>query len=120
MGSWFFLAALLPGSTFTWATKQHWMFRQEKTQNCEPKMVSAVCLGGHWKRVDVMVPGVFESKRRVALGNRLAQTTGASMQIYTIRQTDFLIQFCLLGGISRQTAFHKEIEQPANPARLKR
>ncbi len=25
--------------------------------------VSAVCLGGHWKRVDKMVPGVFESKK---------------------------------------------------------
>ena len=24
--------------------------------------VSAVCLGGHWKRVDKMVPGVFKSK----------------------------------------------------------
>jgi len=25
--------------------------------------VSAVCLGGHWKRVDKMVPGVFETKK---------------------------------------------------------
>ncbi len=24
--------------------------------------VSAVCLGGHWKRVDKMVPGVFKGK----------------------------------------------------------
>ena len=24
--------------------------------------ISAVCLGGHWKRVDKMVPGVFETK----------------------------------------------------------
>ena len=25
-------------------------------------MVSAVCLGGHWKRVDKMVPNIFKSK----------------------------------------------------------
>jgi aryl-alcohol dehydrogenase-like predicted oxidoreductase len=25
-------------------------------------MISAVCLGGHWKRVDKMVPGLFKSK----------------------------------------------------------
>jgi len=25
-------------------------------------MVSAVCLGGHWKRVDMMVPGIFKEK----------------------------------------------------------
>jgi hypothetical protein len=25
--------------------------------------VSAVCLGGHWKRIDKMVPGVFETQR---------------------------------------------------------
>ena len=26
-------------------------------------MISAVCLGGHWKRLDKMVPGVFASRR---------------------------------------------------------
>ena len=26
--------------------------------------ISAVCLGGHWKRVDKMVPGVFKDGRR--------------------------------------------------------
>jgi aryl-alcohol dehydrogenase-like predicted oxidoreductase len=25
-------------------------------------MISAVCLGGHWKRIDIMVPGVFKGK----------------------------------------------------------
>lgn len=25
-------------------------------------MVSAVCMGGHWKRVDLMVPGIFKGK----------------------------------------------------------
>ncbi len=25
-------------------------------------MISAVCLGGHWKRVDAMVPGIFQGK----------------------------------------------------------
>jgi aryl-alcohol dehydrogenase-like predicted oxidoreductase len=44
-----------------------------KTRNYNPEMeyrrlgktniwVSAVCLGGHWKRVDKMVPGVFKGK----------------------------------------------------------
>lgn len=33
--------------------------------------VSAVCLGGHWKRIDKMVPGIFRSKRWLSadLGN---------------------------------------------------
>lgn len=46
---------------------------KEKTRSYNPDMeyrrlgktglwVSAVCLGGHWKRVDKMVPGVFETK----------------------------------------------------------
>lgn len=45
----------------------------EKTRSYNPDMeyrrlgktelwISAVCLGGHWKRVDKMVPGVFKSK----------------------------------------------------------
>jgi aryl-alcohol dehydrogenase-like predicted oxidoreductase len=45
----------------------------EKTRSYNPEMeyrplgstglwISAVCLGGHWKRVDKMVPGVFKSK----------------------------------------------------------
>jgi len=25
-------------------------------------MISAVCLGGHWKRIDIMVPGVFKGR----------------------------------------------------------
>jgi len=44
-----------------------------KTRNYNPEMeyrrlgktniwVSAVCLGGHWKRIDIMVPGVFKGK----------------------------------------------------------
>ncbi|MFH1882816.1 MAG: aldo/keto reductase [Planctomycetota bacterium] len=44
-----------------------------KTRNYNPEMeyrrlgktniwVSAVCLGGHWKRVDIMVPGIFKGK----------------------------------------------------------
>lgn len=47
---------------------------RRKTRSYNPEMeyrrlgktglwVSAVCLGGHWKRVDKMVPGVFENKR---------------------------------------------------------
>ena len=47
---------------------------KRKTRSYNPEMeyrrlgktglwVSAVCLGGHWKRVDKMVPGVFESKK---------------------------------------------------------
>lgn len=47
---------------------------KRKTRSYNPEMeyrrlgktglwVSAVCLGGHWKRVDKMVPGVFENKR---------------------------------------------------------
>jgi aryl-alcohol dehydrogenase-like predicted oxidoreductase len=47
---------------------------KSKTRSYNPEMeyrrlgktnlwVSAVCLGGHWKRVDKMVPGVFENKR---------------------------------------------------------
>ncbi|MBL7187234.1 MAG: aldo/keto reductase [Phycisphaerae bacterium] len=47
--------------------------KKEKTRSYTPDMeyrrlgktnlwVSAVCLGGHWKRVDKMVPGVFETK----------------------------------------------------------
>ncbi len=46
---------------------------REKTRSYNPEMeykhmgstgewVSKVCLGGHWKRVDKMVPGVFASK----------------------------------------------------------
>jgi aryl-alcohol dehydrogenase-like predicted oxidoreductase len=46
--------------------------RMEKTRSYNPDMeyrplgrtglwISAVCLGGHWKRVDKMVPGVFKS-----------------------------------------------------------
>jgi len=45
----------------------------KKTRSYNPNMeyrrlgktglwVSAVCLGGHWKRVDMMVPGVFQTK----------------------------------------------------------
>jgi aryl-alcohol dehydrogenase-like predicted oxidoreductase len=45
----------------------------DKTRSYNPKMeyrrlgktglwVSAVCLGGHWKRVDKMVPGVFKAR----------------------------------------------------------
>ncbi len=45
----------------------------QKTRSYNPKMqykpmggtgewVSKVCLGGHWKRLDKMVPGVFEGK----------------------------------------------------------
>ncbi|MDH4238917.1 MAG: twin-arginine translocation signal domain-containing protein, partial [Phycisphaerae bacterium] len=44
-----------------------------KTRSYNPEMeyrrlgktglwVSAVCMGGHWKRVDKMVPGVFKGK----------------------------------------------------------
>jgi len=44
-----------------------------KTRSYNPEMeyrrlgktniwVSAVCLGGHWKRIDIMVPGVFKGK----------------------------------------------------------
>ena len=47
--------------------------KKEQTRSYTPDMeyrrlgktnlwVSAVCLGGHWKRVDKMVPGVFETK----------------------------------------------------------
>jgi len=31
-------------------------------------MISAVCLGGHWKRVDTMVPGVFKGKGWLSAG----------------------------------------------------
>jgi predicted aldo/keto reductase-like oxidoreductase len=47
---------------------------KEKTRSYNPEMeyrrlgktglwVSAVCLGGHWKRLDKMVPGVFETQK---------------------------------------------------------
>jgi aryl-alcohol dehydrogenase-like predicted oxidoreductase len=48
---------------------------KEKTRSYNPEMeykrlgktnlwVSAVCLGGHWKRVDKMVPNVFQTKNK--------------------------------------------------------
>ncbi|MHC4808523.1 MAG: twin-arginine translocation signal domain-containing protein, partial [Planctomycetota bacterium] len=47
----------------------------KKTRSYNPEMeyrrlgktglwISAVCLGGHWKRVDKMVPGVFRGSKR--------------------------------------------------------
>jgi hypothetical protein len=48
---------------------------KEKTRSYNPEMeyrrlgktnlwVSAVCLGGHWKRIDKMVPGVFKDGKK--------------------------------------------------------
>jgi len=67
-------AGLAVGLSTTWCQATEVGKNMEKTRSYNPEMeyrrlgktglwVSAVCLGGHWKRVDKMVPGVFKNKK---------------------------------------------------------
>jgi predicted aldo/keto reductase-like oxidoreductase len=66
-------AGLTVGLVAAGSQSAHAESTQDKTRSYNPEMeyhrlgktglwISAVCLGGHWKRVDKMVPGVFKGK----------------------------------------------------------